>query len=257
MNSVDKIFKDRLIQNHLSKFGKEDIPDFDKKYRVISLWRKACITGDLNHTKETQIQGNYLIQIIDQVLGYSTVTSTETNMFYQKAESKSILDTSEADGGLGFFSENSKIDDIRVVIELKDAKTPLDKKQNRSSHLTPIEQAFSYANKNGSKCGWVIVSNFVETRLYKSNSSLEYESFDLRKMDNEAEFIRFYFMLCRDHLICENGKSLVDNLYQENEEMGIAISNDFYKTYKEIRNNLYTDLKTLNAECDSVATEFI
>ncbi len=252
MNSVDKIFKDRLIQNHLSKFGKEDIPDFDKKYRVISLWRKACITGDLNHTKETQIQGNYLIQIIDQVLGYSTVTSTETNMFYQKAESKSILDTSEADGGLGFFSENPKIDDIRVVIELKDAKTPLDKKQNRSSHLTPIEQAFSYANKNGSKCGWVIVSNFVETRLYKSNSSLEYEVFDLRKMDNEVEFIRFYFMLCKDHLICENGKSLVDNLYQENEEMGIAISNDFYKTYKEIRNNLYTDLKTLNTECDSI-----
>lgn len=252
MNSVDKIFKDRLIQNHLSKFGKEDIPDFDKKYRIISLWRKACITGDLNHTKETQIQGNYLIQIIDQVLGYSTVTSTETNMFFQKAESKSILDTSEADGGLGFFSENPKVDDIRVVIELKDAKTPLDKKQSRSSHLTPIEQAFSYANKNGSKCGWVIVSNFVETRLYKSNSSLEYEVFDLRKMDNEAEFIRFYFMLCKDHLICESGKSLVDNLYQENEEMGIAISNDFYKTYKEIRNNLYADLKTLNTECDSI-----
>ncbi len=252
MNSVDKIFKDRLIQNHLSKFGKEDIPYFDRKYRVMSLWRKACITGDLNHTKETQIQGNYLIQIIDQVLGYSTVTSTETNEFFQKAESKSVLDTSEADGGLGFFSENPIVDDIRVVIELKDAKTPLDKKQNRSSHLTPVEQAFSYANKNGSKCGWVIVSNFVETRLYKSNSSLEYEVFDLRKMDNENEFIRFYFMLCKDHLICKDGESLIDNLYKENEEMGVAISNDFYKTYKEIRNRLYADLKALNTECDSI-----
>lgn len=113
-----------------------------------------------------------------------------------------------------------------------------------------MEQAFSYANKNGSKCGWVIVSNFVETRLYKSNSSLEYEVFDLRKMDDENEFIRFYFMLCKDHLICENEKSLIDNLYQENEEMGIAISNDFYKEYKEIRNRLYTDLKALNTECD-------
>lgn len=250
MNSVNRIFKERLIQNYLSKFRKEDMPHFDSKYKVISLWRKACITGDLNHTKETQIQGNFLVQIIDQVLGYSTVTSTETNVFFQKAESKSVLDTSEADGGLGFFSETPKVDDIRVVIELKDAKTSLDKKQHRSSHLTPVEQAFSYANKNGSKCGWVIVSNFVETRLYKSNSSLEYEVFDLRKMDDENEFIRFYFMLCKDHLICENEKSFIDNLYQENEEMGIAISNDFYKEYKEIRNRLYTDLKALNTECD-------
>lgn len=79
-------------------------------------------------------------------------------------------------------------EDIRVVIELKDARTSLDKKQNRSSHLTPVEQAFSYANKNGSKCGWVIVSNFVETRLYKSNSSLEYEVFDLREINSETDF---------------------------------------------------------------------
>lgn len=107
------------------------------------------------------------------------------------------MDASEADGGLGFFSEQLKVNDVRVVIELKDAKKDLDKKQNRSTHLTPVEQGFSYANKNGSKCGWVIVSNFIETRLYKSNSSLEYEVFDIRKMDSEAEFLRFYFSCAR------------------------------------------------------------
>ena len=143
-------------------------------------------------------------------------------------------------------------EDIRVVIELKDARTSLDKKQNRSSHLTPVEQAFSYANKNGSKCGWVIVSNFVETRLYKSNSSLEYEVFDLREINSETDFLRFYFLLCKDHLICEAGKSLIDELYQENEEMGTAISNDFYKTYKDIRDNLYTNIRELNPDKDAV-----
>lgn len=138
----------------------------------------------------------FLVQIFDEILGYSTVTSTDDEFFYQKQEFNSILDASEADGGLGFFSEQLKVNDVRVVIELKDAKK-IWIKTNRSTHLTPVEQGFSYANKNGSKCGWVIVSNFIETRLYKSNSSLEYEVFDIRKMDSEAEFLRFYFSCAR------------------------------------------------------------
>ncbi|MCM1134553.1 MAG: N-6 DNA methylase, partial [Clostridium sp.] len=193
-----------------------------------------------------------MTQVFEYVLGYATVTGTDGDIYNQKQEYKSVLDTSEADGGLGFFSKSTEKEDVRVVIELKDARTPLDKKQNRSSHLTPVEQAFSYANKNGSRCGWVIVSNFVETRLYKSNSSLEYEVFDLREIKSEADFLRFYFLLCKEHLICEAGKSLIDELYRENEEMGIAISNDFYKTYKEIRDNLYADIKKLNPDRDSV-----
>jgi hypothetical protein len=154
-------------------------------------------------------------------------------------------------GGLVFL-EIHKVNDVRVVIELKDAKKDLDKKQNRSSHLTPVEQGFTYAFKNGSKCGWLIKSNFIETRLYKSNNALEYEVFDIKKMDNEAEFLRFYFFLCKDHLISERGNSLIDQLYQENEEMGVTISNDFYRTYKDIRNNLYISLKATNPDRDEL-----
>ena len=109
--------------------------------------------GDLNQTKETEIQGAFMMQIFDQILGYSSVTSTDTDYYHQKQECNSALDASEADGGLGFFSVVHKVRDIRAVVELKDATTSLDKKQNRSSHLTPVEQAFFYANKNGSKCG--------------------------------------------------------------------------------------------------------
>ena len=47
-------------------------------------------------------------------------------------------------------------------------------------------------------------------------------------------------------MISAEGKSLIDELYQENEEIGVSISNDFYKTYKAIRNNLYARLKELN-----------
>lgn len=71
-------------------------------------------------------------------------------------------------------------------------------------------------------------------------------------MPSEEEFLRFYFFLCKDHLISQTGKSKIDTLYQENEEMGVAISNDFYKTYKRIRNNLYVSLKENNPDKDEL-----
>lgn len=252
MNSIPRIFNERLAASHLSTFTHDNIPNFEQKWATIKKWKRSCVEGDLERTKEKEIQGNFLTRVFDDILGYVAVTNKETDFFFQKPEFTSALDASEADCGLGFFSVRQKINDVRVVVELKDAKTDLDKKQNRSNHLTPVEQAFSYANKNGSKCGWVIVSNFIETRLYKSTSSLEYEIFDIRKMDDKAEFLRFYYFLCKNHLICENGKSIIDEMYQINEEMGIAISNDFYKAYKRIRNNLYTNLKEQNPGRDEL-----
>ena len=66
------------------------------------------------------------------------------------------------------------------------------------------------------------------------------------------EFLRFYFFLYKDHLISESGKSLIDELYQENEAEGIDITNQFYSTYKTIRNNLFTCLKENNPDKDEL-----
>lgn len=248
LNSINRIFKNEIIVNYLHKFGSENIDDYERKFKIIHNWKRACEIGNIQSTKETSIQGKFLDQIFGEILGYDTlVDGVEYN---QIQEFNSVLDSSEADGALGFFTKDSK--DVRVVIELKNANTSLDKKQNRSSHLTPVEQGFSYANKNGSKCGWVIVSNFIETRLYRSTSSLEYEVFDLMKIDNKDEFLRFYFFLCKSNLICKTEKSLIDNLFSENEVIGINITNAFYRTYKEVRTNLYKSLKEYNTDKDDL-----
>jgi hypothetical protein len=55
----------------------------------------------------------------------------------------------QADAALGYFSMNKKLDDVRVVIEIKDAKTGLEAKQNRNVKTSPVEQAFEYANDMG------------------------------------------------------------------------------------------------------------
>ena len=152
MHSSSKMFKDKLIESYLRKFTKDDIPDFESKWHRMKMWRKSCMEGNLERTKETAIQGTFMLQVFEYVLGYTTQTSTEDDMYYQTQEYKNVLDASEADGAIGFFSKRSNEKDVRAVIELKDAKKNLDKKQNRSSHLTPVEQAFMYANKNGSNC---------------------------------------------------------------------------------------------------------
>lgn len=251
MNSTPQIFKNRLISSRLARFTRDNIPNFETKFKEICLWYKSVTESNLDRTKETSVQGLFMTRLFNQVFGYLEVVD-DTLCYNQEREHKTVLDSSEADGALGYFYKDSGKKDVRVVIELKDARTPLDKKQNRSSHLTPVEQAFSYANKNGSKCAWVVVSNFVETRLYRSTSSLEYETFDMRKMKDEKEFLRFYYFLCKEHLIAETGKSLIDELYQENEAEGVDITNQFYRTYKTIRNNLFSCLKENNPDKDDI-----
>ncbi len=84
MNSADKIFKDRLIKNHLSKFSRDHVPDFDKKYRIMKRWHNASAEQHLDRTKETQIQGTFMSQVFEYVLGYVTITGTDADIYNQK-----------------------------------------------------------------------------------------------------------------------------------------------------------------------------
>lgn len=251
MNSTAHIFKEKMVQRKLSHFTRDNIPEYDRKWDEIRKWYNASAEKYIDKTKETAVHGYFLTRLFNQVFGYTQLVD-DGDCFFQDSETTTLLDTSESDGALGFFYKSTGVKDVRVVIELKDARTPLDKKQNRTHHLTPVEQAFSYANKNGSKCGWVIVSNFIETRLYKSSSSLEYESFDMTKMNDEQEFLRFYFFMCKDNLISEYGKSVIDEMYAEKEIEGIEISNKFYDDYKEIRNEVFSALKENNPDKDEL-----
>ena len=247
MNNTPKIFNERLVNGYLNKFTRDDIPDFDKKFGEIKLWCDSAIRD----IKEVAIQGTFMTRVFNQVLGYKEIVDIG-DCYNQERENTTVLDSTEADGALGFFHKAEKRKDVRAVVELKGAKIDLDKRQSRHNYQTPVEQGFGYANKNGSKCGWVIVCNYVELRLYKSTSSLEYEVFDMLKMNDEKEFLRFYFFLCKDNLICENGKSVIDKLYDENEAADKDITDRFYKTYKAVRNNLFVSLKENNPDADEL-----
>lgn len=164
------LFKERILAKKLESFSADTIPNLVEKQEEMRKWKESLTSGVLQESKETSLDGKFLISVFEKVLGFETnVEGSSKGEWNLIPESTSQPDSSEADATLGFFSKD--LQDVRVVIELKGTNIPLDEKQYRSNHLTPVEQAFSYSHKNGTRCHWVIVSNFKEIRLYRSNDS--------------------------------------------------------------------------------------
>ncbi len=245
MNLINK----KLLQQKYASF---EFPTGKKSEEINSLidkWQRALKDSDLENTKEKSIQGKFLQTFFENILGYDDVTSAEkeyTLIQHPRIENN----VGEPDGSLGFFTKDNK--DTRVVIELKDAKTDLDRKQNRDTKQTPVDQAFNYASKED-KCRWIIVSNFKEIRLYsKSRSQEYYEKFMVRDLLEDQEFKRFYFLLSRGNLIRKDGDSIVDVLATDSTQQEQDITNEFYSKYKEVRlgllNHLIDNNKDISAE---------
>ena len=165
--------------------------------------------------------------------------------------SKTRIDGQKADGVIGFFDVNGK-DDVRAVIELKGPTISLDQRQKRSGDTrTPVEQAFNYAPKYGKNCQWVIVSNYKEIRLYRSNDMTEYEVFFLENLKDDLEFQKFIYILSFEALVgTANKKAKALELSEEYQKNQIEIEKKFYNEYKNIRLHIFENMKENNPETD-------
>src|SRR5947209_6304679 len=137
----------------------------------------------------------------------------------------------------------------KAVIELKDAKTLLDKKQTgREKGYTPIEQAYLYAMKFD-RCNWIIVSNFREIRLYHKNRTQDFfEKFDVLELQKPEEFKRFYYLLCKQNLISRSKTSIIDDLANDSTKEDENITLKFYTDYKNARLHLFDHLAEHNTQ---------
>lgn len=243
------LFNRKILDQRIQQFSFPTAEHKEIIDKVISGWQTSLQQGDLGKTKETSIQGQFLDKFFNTILGYSSSTEGLSQWHYIQ-HPKSEVDAQEADGSLGFFTQDEK--NTKAVIELKDANTPLDKKQSgRDKGYTPIEQAYLYATKFD-RCDWIIVSNFREIRLYnKSRTQDFYESFDLLELGSPDEFKRFYFLLHKDNLLAETGKSTVDELFAKTEQAQDEITIQFYSQFKEARLHLLNHLIEHNPDTDN------
>ncbi len=165
------LFNQTQIQQKLQNYHLSAC-DQEKLQLIFDRWNNQLSNGNKN---EEQLQADFLNDIFGEALGYVYKRGeNETNL---EKEEKTNLDGQKPDGILGFFNDKTK--DIRVIIELKDQNHHLDKKQNRvTDKRSAIEQAFGYVSKYQG-VEWVIVSNFKEIRLYKSDYQGKYHSFSI------------------------------------------------------------------------------
>lgn len=251
---MNNLFNQKLL---IQKAQKEiNLNDYIEKRKIINHWINNLENGILFKSSESELQGHFFIDIICGVLGaINKFKSGEENKEEKKKdwtleyEKKTNIDGQKADGILGFFDTDGK-KDVRVVIELKVPETPLDQRQKRSGDTrTPVEQAFNYAPKYGKNCQWVIVSNFKETRLYRSNDMTEYEVFFLENLKDDLEFQKFVYILSFEALVgTTNKKSKALELSQEYQKNQIEIEKKFYNEYRNIRLHIFENMKKNNPE---------
>jgi len=241
---MPNLFNHNLIKTHIQN---HQIDLFDEKLKVIQGWKKSIQVN--KGVNEKALQAAFLQGIFGRSLGYKIFG--EADEWHLSIEVSTEVDATTPDGILGFYTADESI--TQVVIELKSPRVSLDKKQNRAGkdYGTPVDQAFSYASKYD-RCSWVIVSNMNEIRLYKVGRSQEYyESFFIDDLDNIDEFKKFHLLLCKENLIRKEGQSPTFSLSEKTKEHIQDISVSFYNLYKNIRIQLYEELKASNPEIDN------
>ena len=237
-------------QKILAKKAEEEVDlskhNFSERRKVLNKWIKNLENGVLEKLKEEESQAEFLNDIFATVLRATNKFNGQNEWNLQR-ETKTKLDGQKADGVLGFFDADGK-KDVRAVIELKGAKVSLDVRQKRTSDTrTPVEQAFNYAPKYGKNCQWVIVSNYKEIRLYRSNDMTEYQVFFLEKLKDDLEFKKFIYILSFYALVgTEKKKAKTIELSEEYQKNQSEIEKKFYNEYKNIRLHIFENMRKNN-----------
>ena len=245
---MNNLFNQKLL---VQKAQEEiNLNDYSEKRKILNNWINSLEKGILSKSKEEEFQGEFLNDIFSLILGAVNKSSGNDEWNLQR-ESKTRIDGQKADGVIGFFDVNGK-DDVRAVIELKGPTISLDQRQKRSGDTrTPVEQAFNYAPKYGKNCQWVIVSNYKEIRLYRSNDMTEYEVFFLENLKDNLEFQKFIYILSFEALVgTANKKAKALELSEEYQKNQIEIEKKFYNEYRNIRLHIFENMKENNPETD-------
>jgi hypothetical protein len=231
-----QLFKNKALKEELMNY---EVPDFDNKLKIIKQWLDAYKNGNLKEKTENQCEQAFNQSFFVEILGYTPFPNEVYTI-----EPKGTTDATgqKPDAILGYYDNDIKR--TIAVVEIKNAKTALDKSQQREGNLSPVQQAFKY-KPQFKDCTFVIATNFIEIRLLKDNQ-LDYENFTLESLadskDDYFELKKFYYLLSADNFIKKIGKtnteSILSNIRIEEEK----ITKKFYKEYKGLRKELIKDI---------------
>lgn len=220
------LFQNSVKEKFLNTLNTAEIRE---KWEIFkNYFLNSDIQENIRNSKEEQYQGEFLIDLFVNVLGY---TKNPTPNFNLTTELKNEKDSKKADGGIIIN------DKVVGVIELKGTNT---------TDLNKIEvQAFGYKN-NQKDCVYVITSNFEKLRFYIDNA-IEHIEFNLFQL-TENEFKLLYLCLSFESI----SKNIPKKVKDESVSVEDRITKDLYKDYSVFKRELFNDLVTKNPQFDQL-----
>lgn len=220
------LFQNSVLNKYLKGLETEKVIEAFEKFT--RHFHNPEIQENIRNSKEEQYQGEFLIDLFVNVLGYIKNPTPEFNL---TTELKNIKDSKKTDGAI-LNGEKAL-----AVIELKGTNT---------TDLSKVEtQAFGYKN-NQPGCNYVITSNFEKLRFYIDNA-VDFEEFNLFQLTKER-FDILWLCLSADYLLKNTPKRIKDESLTQEEN----ITKKLYNDYSEFRNEIFDSIQKENPEYDKL-----
>ena len=220
------MFQKTILSKYLKNQNQVELLE---KWKVFQAhFQDVQIQENIRQSKEEQYQGEFLIDLFVNILGY---TKNPTPNFNITTELKNVKDSKKADGAI-IIDGN-----VVAIIELKGTNT---------TDLSKVEdQAFNYKNSHDDKfCKYVIISNFEKLRFYIGNKN-DFEEFNLFDLNFER-FKLLYLVLSLDNIT----NDIPQKLKEESLNQEDIVTKKLYKDYSVFKRELFQNLTQLNPEHD-------
>lgn len=205
-------------------------------------WTEMINTKYISSISETSLHADFKSKIVEGVLGYHGPTQGPVyTVSAEHAIQKGIVDLA-----LGRFSESKS--EILAPFELKGAGTRNLDAIMPGRNKSPVQQAWEYAtNAPGAK--WVLVSNYLELRLYAfGEGTSAYEVFWFERLTEPKEYARFMLLLSADSLL--KGRTL--DLLKASRREDRDITDSLYGDYKGLRSFLIEAVREANPSVEGL-----
>jgi hypothetical protein len=231
-----QLFNPKTIKRHIDRATAPD----PAKVEILRGWAKTIHDRSIETQSETEIEDQFKQRIVCEVLGYAPFNEDGA----WTVASKAGIGAGAVDLALGHFTTSERR--IIAPFELKGAKTKDLDAIMPGRAKTPVQQAWEYAADNvGTK--WVLVSNYLEIRLYAYSEGRQfYESFDMTKLTDPAQYQRFMLLLSAESLL--GGRTL--ELLEESRREDRDITARLYSDYRTLRSELIGAVQAARPEGD-------
>ena len=205
-------------------------------------WSELITTKRIYSINEISLHGDFKSKIVESVLGYCGPTQGPV---YTVSAEQAIRQQS-VDLALGRFGEDTT--EILAPFELKGADTRNLDAIMPGRDKSPVQQAWEYAtNFPGVK--WVLVSNYVELRLYGfGEGTTAYQTFWFERLTEPKEYARFMLLLSAESLL--SGRTL--DLLKQSRREDRDITDSLYRDYKGLRSLLIEAVRGANASIEGL-----